>query len=104
MNHIKPHPLPQRWFATVLCLLLLIGVTQVQAQSNVRPPDNAVVHQTPVSPIAVPNPNTDLWNQVRAREVAPGARTQIGGAESAVLIRPEGEAWRHFRMNELIPF
>ena len=105
MHKIK-HTLstPWRWPAIWLCLLLLAGGMQAQAQSNVRPPDNAVVNPTPAAtPIAVPNPNTDLWNQVRAREAAPGARTQVGGVDTAVLIRPEGEAWRHFRMNELIP-
>ena len=105
MHNIKQSlSTPSRWLAAWLCLLLLAGGMQAQAQSNVRPPDNAVVNQEPAAtPIAVPNPNTDLWNQVRAREDAPGARTQAGGVDSAVLIRPEGEAWRHFRMSELIP-
>lgn len=86
----------------------------------------------PVSPIAVPNPASDLWRAVRDRESAeandPGVRTarpqelardlwfevtagqrdiagrtQAAGPDAGVLISTQGEQWRNFRMTQLVP-
>ncbi len=60
--------------------------------------------------MVVENPATDLWRQVRQRQgegQSPGViagSTQIKGAEAGVLIRPEGEEWRQFRMQQLVPY
>ena len=48
----------------------------------------------------VPNPGTDLWRAVREGDVG---TTQVQGVDSGVLINADGETWRHFRMNQLIP-
>jgi formate dehydrogenase subunit gamma len=54
------------------------------------------------TPIAVPNPSTDLWNAVRERTNMP-LKTQVKSAESSVLINTSGEEWRLLRRDELIP-
>lgn len=56
-----------------------------------------------VSPEAggVPNPGTELWRAVRSGDKG---TTQVQGVDTGVLINEYGEAWRHFRMQQLIPF
>ena len=56
-----------------------------------------------VSPEAggVPTPGADLWLAVRSGE---RGTNQEQGVEAGVLISEYGEAWRHFRMQQLIPF
>ncbi len=83
-------------------------------------------------PIAVPNPATELWRNVRDRESAetndPGVRkippqmlardlwqevaaaqrdiagsTQVEGPDAGVLINTQGEQWRNFRITQLVP-
>jgi formate dehydrogenase subunit gamma len=49
----------------------------------------------------VPNPGTDLWRAVREADVG---TTQVQGVDSGVLINANGERWRYFRMQQLIPF
>ena len=48
----------------------------------------------------VPNPGADLWRAVREADVG---TTQVQGVDSGVLINANGERWRNFRMNQLIP-
>ena len=56
-----------------------------------------------VSPEAggVPNPGTELWRAVRGGDKG---STQVQGVDTGVLINEYGEDWRHFRMEQLIPF
>ncbi|HPQ94109.1 MAG TPA: formate dehydrogenase subunit gamma [Thiolinea sp.] len=55
-------------------------------------------------PTAV-SPGVELWDAVRERQPfdAGQVRTQPPGGERGVLINVGGEAWRQFRMQELIP-
>jgi formate dehydrogenase subunit gamma len=48
----------------------------------------------------VPNPGADLWRAVREADVG---TSQVQGVDSGVLINANGERWRNFRMNQLIP-
>ena len=56
-----------------------------------------------VSPEAggVPNQGTELWRAVRSGDKG---TSQVQGVDTGVLINEYGEAWRHFRMEQLIPF
>ena len=49
---------------------------------------------------AVPNPGADLWRDVRNGNIG---TSQVLGVDAGVLINDNGERWRHFRMNQLIP-
>lgn len=51
----------------------------------------------------VESPGTDLWRAVRQRDTDLNSRTQVGGVDSAQFINVSGDAWRHFRMDQLIP-
>jgi formate dehydrogenase subunit gamma len=52
----------------------------------------------------VPDPGSNLWREVRDRKgVLYTADTQVKGMDSNVLINSNGEKWRRFRMEELVP-
>ncbi len=58
----------------------------------------AVAYVDPSGVVA--NPGADLWRDVRSGNVG---TTQVQGVDTGVLINENGERWRHFRMNQLIP-
>ncbi len=57
-----------------------------------------------VQPIQVPNPAADLWREVRQRDLPARGDTQVKGVDTGVLINANGEKWRQFRMQQLIPY
>ena len=78
----------------VWSFLLLVGLTLLlplipYAVAYVNPETGGVL-----------NPGTDLWRAVREADVG---TTQVQGVDTRVLINANGERWRHFRMNQLIP-
>jgi formate dehydrogenase subunit gamma len=52
---------------------------------------------------AVLNPAAELWRDVRQRDGRSSGQTQIRGVDAGVLINANGERWRKFRMQQLIP-
>lgn len=73
-------------FLMLMFLPVLAGSQQAPAESGVKP---------------VPNPGTDLWRQVRQREMPAAGRSQAQGVDTGVLVNPYGETWRQFRMQQL---
>jgi formate dehydrogenase subunit gamma len=57
-----------------------------------------------VQPIQIPNPASDLWREVRQRDAAMTGSTQALGVDGGILINPNGEKWRQFRMQQLLPY
>ena len=51
----------------------------------------------------VPNPGAELWREVRQRDGATEGVTQVQGMDAGVLINVDGERWRRFRMEMLVP-
>jgi formate dehydrogenase subunit gamma len=49
------------------------------------------------------NPASELWRDVRQRDVSASGKTQVKGVESGVLINANGDRWRQFRVYQLIP-
>lgn len=82
----------------VAALVLLSGALLQPAGASVNPPASSA----PPSPIAVPNPATDLWRAVRQREMQIDSKTQARGVETGVLIASSGEEFRQFRMNDFV--
>ncbi len=89
-------------FLLLACLLLVLplGVQPVFAANPVM--------------IQQQDPGTELWDAVRQRTNNPDnpdgssategdTRSQVRGVDSTVLIHAGGDAWRHYRMGELIP-
>lgn len=50
------------------------------------------------------NPGTELWRDVRQRDRVLVGSTQMKGVDAGVLINEYGETWRHFRMQQLVPY
>lgn len=56
-----------------------------------------------VASVKVINPAAELWRDVRQREAPVSGTTQVKGVDSGVLINANGDRWRQFRMQQLIP-
>ncbi|MCU7893199.1 MAG: hypothetical protein KZQ78_17075 [Candidatus Thiodiazotropha sp. (ex Ustalcina ferruginea)] len=52
---------------------------------------------------AVLNPAAELWRDVRQRDRLINSTSQVNGVDSGVLINANGDRWRKFRMQQLIP-
>jgi formate dehydrogenase subunit gamma len=50
------------------------------------------------------NPGTELWRDVRQRDRDVIGTTQMKSVDAGVLINEYGETWRHFRMQQLVPY
>lgn len=81
------------WLAPLLCMLLIAPLAVAQTADAAR--------ETPS--LQVPNPGADLWRDVRQRDAAFSGRTQIKGVDTGVLINANGDRWRLFRSDQLIP-
>ncbi|NIA01394.1 MAG: formate dehydrogenase subunit gamma [Planctomycetia bacterium] len=49
------------------------------------------------------NPGAQLWRDVRQRDIQITGVTQVKGMDAGVLVNTNGERWRRFRMEQLIP-
>ena len=77
------------WLAAVMLIFVLVVplLPYAIAQSS--------------GPIAVPNPGTELWRELRG---ASQGRTQVQGVDTGVLISDAGEKWRQYRTTKLVPY
>ena len=106
----------------VLCLLV-VGVTLLgllatfsgfaDAQSSVRPPENAAGNNAAGGPTggAVPgnvsgiNSDADLWRFLRGKDVPNfDATVSIPNKQAAILVQSQGEDWRVFRKGPLVTY
>ncbi|MET0065910.1 MAG: formate dehydrogenase subunit gamma [Candidatus Thiodiazotropha sp.] len=84
---------------TRLIGVLLIGLTVCLPSATAEQPTAATKAPT----VQMMNPATELWRDVRQRTAPASGRTQVQGVDTGVLINSNGDRWRHFRMNQLIP-
>ncbi|MBE9545038.1 MAG: formate dehydrogenase subunit gamma [Proteobacteria bacterium] len=54
--------------------------------------------------VIVANPGTDLWRQVRQRDMAIEGTSQIKGVDSGILINPQADRWTRFRVSKLVEY
>jgi formate dehydrogenase subunit gamma len=76
-------------FTTLFLYLPLLGAEETKA-------NNAPT-------VKLMNPAAELWRSVRQREAPVSGKTQIKGVDSGVLINSNGDRWRQFRVEQLIP-
>jgi formate dehydrogenase subunit gamma len=50
------------------------------------------------------NPGSDLWREVRQRDITIEGSSQIKGVDSHILINPQGDRWARFRVNALVSY
>ncbi|WML92171.1 formate dehydrogenase subunit gamma [Thiothrix lacustris] len=80
----------------LLCLMLFVPGVQAADQTAAPPP---------LAAQNVPSPGVDLWNEIRGRDGTDTGqiRTQVQGVDTGVLINKQGQDWREYRMEKLIP-
>ena len=76
----------------MMVCLLLVGFQLQAADPPSKPPE--------LSSIA---PGAELWRDVRQRDQDVTGTTQVRSPGADVLINVSGQAWREYRMQELIP-
>ena len=54
--------------------------------------------------VIVANPGTDLWRQVRQRDMAIEGTSQVKGVDSGILINPQADRWTRFRVGKLVEY
>lgn len=92
---------------TVLLSLLLAAQLSLTSTANAADETTAAQPQPPHSTYMggkVPNPGTNLWNEVRQRTAPVIGSTQVQGTDSGVLIDTTGDRWREIRRDRLIPW
>ena len=84
-------------FLSMLLFLCAVSVHPALAESPKQPAD-------PFSAFLVPNPGSDLWKEVRQRTGPLEGTTQAQGTDAGTLINIQGQAWREFRTEQIIPY
>ena len=79
---------------TSILLLLLV----LAAPANAGPPGPPQRPDFPQGVSAV-NPGSDLWREVRQRDLPVTGTSQVKGVESGVLINVQGDRWARFRID-----
>ncbi len=82
-----------RW----VLVALMLGTLALSTAATAEPPPPRFE-----SPIAVPNPASDLWRAVRQREGPGFGNSQVQGVETGVLISRAGDDWRNYRRDDFI--
>ena len=76
-----------------MMVCLMLSAFQLQAADPpAKPPE--------LSSIA---PGAELWREVRQRDADVTGTTQVRSPGAEVLVNVSGQAWREYRMQELIP-
>jgi len=51
--------------------------------------------------VSTTNPGSDLWREVRQRDLPVTGISQVKGVDSGVLINVQGDRWARFRIDNL---
>ena len=85
----------------ILRLLILVCLTATVFQAHAANPQ--AKPPPPPPELFSSNPGVDLWNQVRQRDTEIRGTTQVRSKGADVLIHTDGQSWREYRTQELIP-
>lgn len=100
---MKSNSLSYSWIAALTPLGILSVLAMVLTVFLL--PASAIADEEKTStPIQIPNPAASLWREVRQRDVVGVGTTQVRGVDTGTLINPYGDKWRHFRMQQLLPY
>ena len=77
----------------LMMVYLVLSVFQVQAADPPPPPPGLIST----------NPGAELWREVRQRDGEVEGISQVKSPGANVLVNVSGQAWREYRMQELVP-
>jgi formate dehydrogenase subunit gamma len=81
-------------------LLLLIFLLLPQAASAAAPQQ----HKDFPQGVSAANPGSDLWREIRQRDLPVEGITQVQGVDSGVLINSQGDRWARFRIDNPVSY
>jgi len=81
-------------------LLLLIFLLLSQAASAAAPQQ----HKDFPQGVSTTSPGSDLWREVRSRDLSMSGITQVQGVDSGILIHSQGDRWARFRINQMVRY
>ena len=80
--------------------MLLITLLLPQAASAAPPPQPKDFPQG----VSAVSPGSDLWREIRQRDLPVEGITQVQGVDSGVLINAEGDRWARFRIENPVRY
>jgi formate dehydrogenase subunit gamma len=83
-----------------VALLLLIFLPLPQAANAAAPQQHKDFPQA----VSAASPGSDLWRDIRQRDLPLEGITQVQGVDSGVLINSQGDRWARFRINNPVSY
>jgi formate dehydrogenase subunit gamma len=99
INCFKKYSL-ESMIVMLVALLLLIFLPLPQAASAAGPQQHEDVPQG----VSAVSPGSDLWREIRQRDLPLEGITQVQGVDSGVLINSQGDRWARFRINNPVSY
>jgi formate dehydrogenase subunit gamma len=85
----------------VIAFLLLLVFLLIPQSASAAAPQQQVDFPKGVS---ATSPGSDLWREVRQRDLPMQGVTQVQGVDSGVLINAQGDRWARFRINTPVKY
>jgi formate dehydrogenase subunit gamma len=85
----------------VIAFLLLLVFLLIPQSASAAAPQQQVDFPKGVSAL---NPGSDLWREVRQRDLPMQGISQVRGVESGVLINVQGDRWARFRIDNPVKY
>ena len=97
-----PFKMLTRNASLALISILLLVVPLVTPEIAIAA--SAQQHKDYPQGVSAVNPGSDLWREVRQRDLPLQGVTQVQGVDSGVLINVEGDRWARFRVNNPVRY
>jgi formate dehydrogenase subunit gamma len=81
----------------LISALLLVAMLLMAQVANAAAPQQ---HKDFPQGVSAISPGSDLWREVRQRDLPMSGVTQVQGVDSGVLINSEGDRWARFRIEQ----
>jgi formate dehydrogenase subunit gamma len=99
---IFPFKIPIRNASLVsISILLLLALLVLPGMAIAAP---AQQHKDYPQGVSAVNPGSDLWREVRQRDLPAQGVTQVQGVDSGVLVNTLGDRWARFRINNPVRY
>jgi len=84
--------------------LLLLAILLLVALPGMALAAPAPAHKDYPEGVSAVNPGSDLWREVRQRDLPVQGVTQVQGVDSGVLINSQGDRWARFRIDNPVRY
>ena len=84
--------------------IILIALLSIVFPYTYAAETDDISNNTATQQIQIKNPATDLWREVRQRDISIRGLTQVKDPKAGTLIDIKGNQWREFRREWLLPY